>query len=160
MLPPHTEVPTDSALEHSYDEDDAHILSPLLDEPLAGSMRVQVTKSNGSRPNSGKEKDGRGLMAGLDNTPMEMRQLMGAAVNKSKAITIGNGNGRTKNYGANSPSASLLRSTRNGSDEEERGGGRRKRMMTIGSSDSSSSSSSSDNEQAEGAAFDSNLKFS
>ena len=86
---------------------------------------------------------------------MEMRRVM----NKSKAITIGNGRSA---YG-NSPGMSLLMgddARRNGSDsgEEHRRGRRRQRTMTIGSSESSSSSSS-DNEQ-HGTPFDSNIKFS
>ena len=78
---------------------------------------------------------------------MEMRRVM----NKSKAITIGNGR---STYG-NSPGVSLLMGD---SGDENRRGRRRQRTMTIGSSESSSSSSS-DNEQ-HGTPFDSNIKFS
>lgn len=151
MLPPHSEVATDSAAEHSYDEDDAHILSPLLDD--ASSVRVvQAAKINGSssnsRPNSGVRREG--------TSPLEMRQ-MAAGPNKSKAITIGNGRATY----SSSPSASLLMGERNGSAEGERRR-RRQRKMTLGSSESSSNASSrasSDNE-GHGDAFDANIRFS
>lgn len=174
ILPPHTEVSNDSAAEHSYDEDDAHILSPLLDETSPVRVQLMRKKSNGSRQNSGSRSSAvaggsdahRGSLA-EGSAPMEMRQLMGAN-KKSKAITIGNG--RSVNYGS-SPSSALL-SGRNGADLE-RG---RHRKMTVGSSESSDGSSSggdSDNEDqhvegdgrgrvggAEGDPFDTNLKFS
>lgn len=147
----HSEVATDSAAEHSYDEDDAHILSPLLDE--TSPVRIQATKNNGSRPSSGVRQSSKGSSGGEGSSPLEMRPMMGASY-KSKAITIGNGR---------SPSASLLMSTdRNGGgggaeghDERRR---RRHRKMTVGSSESSSGGSS-DNE-GHGDAFDSNIKFS
>lgn len=142
-------MPTDSAAEASADEDDAHILSPLLDESANGQGRPQITKTNGSRPSSGS----RSGSIGKDesSSPMEMRQLMGAN-NKSKAITIGNG--RSGVY-SNSPGAALL--DRNGSADDERRR-RRNRKITIGSSESSDNSD--DNSGADGEAFDSNLKFS
>lgn len=174
-LPAHTEVTSDSAEEHSYDEDEAHILSPLLDETSPVRVQVMRKKSNGSRPNSGRKSSAsagasdanRGSLA-EGSAPMEMRQLMGAN-NRSKAIAISNG--RSANYGS-SPSASFLMSDRNGADLE-RG---RHRKMTVGSSESSdgrSSGGNSDDDEhgegvggrgrvggAEGDPFDTNLKFS
>lgn len=164
-LPPHNEVVTDSAAEHSYDEDDAHILSPLLDEATGPERSIQVTKNNGSRPSSGQKKKtkltfGEGPLATPPGSaaPLEMRQMM--IGNKSKAIAIGNGRrGSASNY-SNSPSATLLRGRSNGSDEDT-GTRRRLRKLTIGSSSESSSASSngSDNE-GPGDAFDANIKFS
>lgn len=141
---------TDSAAEHSYDEDDAHILSPLLDDN--GSARIQVTKSNGSRPNSG-VKEGR---SGEGSTPLVL--LSGPPNSKSKAIAIGNG----RSSFSNSPmSAALLMSEQGGvgedSDKERRR--RRHRKMTVGSSDSSNSSHNSSDNEGHGDAFDSNIKF-
>lgn len=154
ILPVHSEVATDSAAEHSYDEDDAHILSPLLDE--ASPARIQITKNNGSRPNSGVRSSS---SKGEGSSPLEMRPMM-AANNKSKAITIGNGR---SNY-SNSPSASLLMSAggdRNGVDSGDDRRRRRHRKMTVGSSDSSSeSSNASSDHEGHGDAFDSNIKFS
>lgn len=170
VLSPHNEVVSDSCgedPEHSYDEDDAHILSPLLDE--SGPQRpVQFIKKNGSRPNSGKRDNASTGAASASSPSAEKRPMSAGGPNsKSKAITIGNGRASF----SHSPSATLLMGggdrngngsvggSSTGSGEDPRR--RRLRKMTVGSSSSSQSSNSSgsDNE-GHGDAFDANIKFS